>query len=141
MIISKISANTIIGNVAYYCLLAEVAYQRHYYNSTGDVFLGADSVRLPIEIIKRISNDILEDTLNSVFVLDFDGIENLQPNADNEISDLRNIHKKVIVLANIKESVVNQSASFKYFIDANQNYKEEDLNSYSFFSFGEIDCN
>lgn len=134
MVISKLTNN----NIAYYCLHAEVTYL----NSKVGVPVSIDSASAIVlkSVIDPICQDIINDTDNLAFVLDFDGIENIQVNAVVEgISNLCNIHNKKIVLANIKESII------KFFtFDVTKHMKQvvpKNEGCYAFCSLCEIDCN
>lgn len=134
MVISKLTNN----NTAYYCLHAEVTYL----NSEVGVPISIDSASAIVlkSVIDPICQDIINDTDNLAFVLDFDGIENIQVNAVVEgISNLCNTHHKKIVLANIKESII------KFFtFDVTKHVKQfvkKDKGCYAFCSLCEIDCN
>lgn len=133
MIISKLTNS----KIAYYCLQVEAAY----INSENNVHISGDATLLPKSAIDRVCDDIMNDTQNSTFVLDFDGIETIQVNAIEErISDLCKEHKKAVVLANIKESLVKQVKSFGYIVDAKGKIKSKKVpNLYSYYSFCNMD--
>lgn len=101
MVISKLTNN----NIAYYCLHAEVTYLN--YKVGVPVSIDSASAIVLKSVIDPICQDIINDTDNLAFVLDFDGIENIQVNAVVEgISNLCNTHNKKIVLANINASSI-----------------------------------
>lgn len=134
MIISKITNN----RIAYYCLQAEAAY----INSENDVHISVDATLLPKSVIDRVCNDIVNDTQSTAFVMDFDGIETIQVNAFEErISNMCIRHKKAVVLANIKESLVSQTKSFEYLVDIKGIIKSRKVpNLYLYYSFCNLDC-
>lgn len=137
MVVSKITNN----NIAYYCLHAEVAY----FNSENNILDGIApaSAFLPKSVFDLVSRDIMGDTNSSAFVLDFDGIETAQLNAiEEEISNLYNVHHKDVILANVKESIIEQSKSFAFWVAKNKEHLlNKDQTLYAYFSFHEIDCN
>lgn len=146
MVISKLIDN----NIAYYCLHAETAYSHSdtedtVYNRSKDVVhISIYTTLLTKTAIDLVSEDIMNDTYCSTFVLDFDGIEKIQPNVIEEaISDLSNEHHKNVVLANVKESIITQqSRSFVYLVEKNKDYLiDKDAKLYSYFSIRETDCN
>ena len=130
MIISKITNN----RIAYYCLQAEAAY----INSENDFHIRIDAEILPKSVIDRVCDDIMKDAISSTFVLDFDGIMNIQVNAFEE--RISHICKKNIIFVNIKKDLIKQVKSFDYLVKPNgikKSRKDQDV--YAFYSFCETD--
>lgn len=147
MVISKLIDN----NIAYYCLHAETAYSHSkdiedtVYNRSKDVVhISIYTTSLTKTAIDLVCEDILNDTCCSIFVLDFDGIESVVSSNPIDavipkISNLCNKDGKNIILANVKNSIVEQTMSLSLNVAKNSRYLNG--NYYTYFSLCDLDCN
>lgn len=104
MILSKITHK----GISYYSLHAELAFLK----ADNRLSVQIDRTYLYGAIINDICEDILLDTESSIFVLDFDGIENGQFNVlDEKIQELRS-HNKEIVFVGVKDSMIKFDSQF-----------------------------